>query len=69
MTKKTKPSAYGALAGQIVTNEQYGAVLGKGSKLTPLVSKAIRQLTKDGTIAKLQKKWFAIDVKKIPVLK
>jgi len=67
--KNTKPSAYGAVAGQIVTNEQYGAVLSKGSKLTPLVNQAIQALTKDGTIAKLQQKWFHIDVKAIPVLK
>jgi polar amino acid transport system substrate-binding protein len=67
--KKTRPSAYGPIAGQIVTNEQYGAVLAKGSKLTPYVSSAIKALTANGTIAKLQKKWFAIDVSKIPVLK
>jgi len=67
--KKTKPSAYGAIAGQIVTNEKYGAVLAKGSKLTPLVSSAIKALTADGTIATLQKKWFAIKVAQIPVLK
>jgi polar amino acid transport system substrate-binding protein len=67
--KKTKPSAYGAVAGQIVTNEKYGAVLAKGSKLTASVSSAIKALIADGTIAKLQKKWFAIDVSKIPVLK
>jgi len=67
--KKTKPSAYGPVAGQIVTHEQYGAVMAKGSKLTPDVSAAIRALTENGTIAKLQQKWFAIDVSKIPVLK
>ncbi len=67
--KKTKPSAYGPVAAQIVTNEKYGAVLNKGSKLTPVVSKAIKQLTADGTIAKLQQKWFAINVAKIPRLK
>jgi polar amino acid transport system substrate-binding protein len=67
--KKTKPSAYGAVAGQIVTNEKYGAVLSKGSKLTPFVSKAIKALTASGDIAELQKKWFAIDVSKIPILK
>lgn len=66
--KKTKPSAYGPIAGQIVTNEKYGAVLAKGSKLTPLVSAAIKTLTKDGTIAKLQRKWFAINVAEIPAL-
>lgn len=67
--KKTKPSAYGPIAGQIVTNEKYGAVLSKGSKLTASVSAAIKALTANGTIATLQKKWFAIDVAKIPVLK
>ena len=67
--KKTKPSAYGPIAGQIVTNEKYGAVLAKGSKLTPFVSKAIKQLTANGTIGKLQKKWFNINVAKIPKLK
>jgi polar amino acid transport system substrate-binding protein len=67
--KKTKPSAYGVIGGQIVTNEQYGAVLTKGSKLTASVSAAIKALTKNGTIGKLQQKWFAIDVSKIPVLK
>ncbi len=67
--KKTKPSAYGPIAGQIETHEQYGGVLDKGSKLTPVVSKAIRELTADGTIAKLQKRWFAINVDAIPVLK
>lgn len=67
--KKVKPSAYGPIAGQIVTNEKYGAVLDKGSKLTPLVSKAIKQLTANGTIAKLQKRWFNIDVAAIPKLK
>jgi polar amino acid transport system substrate-binding protein len=67
--KKTKPSAYGPVAGQIETHEQYGAVLAKGSKLTPSVSNAIKALTANGTIGKLQTKWFAIDVSKIPVLK
>ena len=67
--KKTRPSAYGPIAGQIVTNEKYGAVLSKGSKLTPFVSSAIKALTANGTIAKLQKRWFAIDVAKIPILK
>ncbi|HLY95475.1 MAG TPA: ABC transporter substrate-binding protein [Gaiellaceae bacterium] len=67
--KKTKPSAYGPIAGQIETHEQYGGVLSKGSKLTASVSAAINALNANGTIGKLQKKWFAIDVSKIPVLK
>lgn len=67
--KKTKPSAYGPIAGQIVTNENYGAVLEKGSALTPFVSRAIRTLDKNGTNARLQKKWFNVNFAKIPVLK
>ena len=67
--KKSKPSAYGPVAGQIETHEQYGAVFQKGSKLIGPVDTAIKALTKNGTIAKLQKKWFNIDFSKIPVLK
>ncbi|HZP74469.1 MAG TPA: transporter substrate-binding domain-containing protein [Gaiellaceae bacterium] len=67
--KKAHPTAYGAVGGQIVTHEQYGAVLQKGSKLLPLVNAQINKLWSNGTIAKLQKKWFNIDFSKIPVLK
>jgi len=67
--KKARPSAYGSVAGQIITHEQYGAVLQKGSKLTPLVNAQIDKLWKNGTIAKLQKKWFNVDFSKIPNLK
>lgn len=67
--KKARPNSYGPVGGQIVTNEQYGAVLQKGSKLTPLASAAIKKLWANGTIAKLQKKWFAIDFSEVPVLK
>jgi polar amino acid transport system substrate-binding protein len=67
--KKTNPGAYGPVAGQIETHEQYGAVFQKNSKLVAPVSKAINALTKSGTIAKLQKKWFNIDFAKIPALK
>jgi polar amino acid transport system substrate-binding protein len=69
LQKKAKPGAYGPVAGQIVTKEQYGAVLQKHSKLTPMVSSAIKKLTKSGTIAKLQKKWFNLNFAKIPTLK
>jgi polar amino acid transport system substrate-binding protein len=66
---KSKPGAFGPVAGQIVTHEQYGAVLQKGSKLTSVIDRTIKQLTKNGTIGKLQKKWFNIDFSKVPVLK
>jgi len=67
--KKARPSRYGIVAGQIVTKEQYGAVLQKGSKLTALVNAQIDKLWKNGTIAGLQKKWFNVDFSKIPTLK
>jgi polar amino acid transport system substrate-binding protein len=67
--KKARPSAYGSVAGQIVTHEQYGGVLQKGSKLTPVVNTAIKALWSNGTVAKLQTKWFAIDFSKVPTLK
>ena len=67
--KKARPSRYGAIAGQIITHEQYGAVLQKGSKLTSVVDTEIAKLWKNGTIGKLQKKWFNVDFSKVPVLK
>jgi polar amino acid transport system substrate-binding protein len=67
--KKARPTRYGNVSGQIITHEQYGAVLQKGSKLTPLVDTQIKKLWANGTIAKLQKKWFNVDFSKIPVLK
>jgi polar amino acid transport system substrate-binding protein len=67
--KKARPSSYGIVGGQIITKEQYGAVLPKNSKLTPLVSSAVKSLWKNGTISKLQKKWFNVDFSKVPILK
>ena len=66
---KSAPGKFGPVAGQIVTHEQYGAVLQKGSKLLPVLNKTIQGLTKNGTIGKLQKKWFNIDFSKVHVLK
>ena len=67
--KKAKPGAYGPVGGQIITHEQYGAVLQKGSKLTPEINAAIKKLWANGTISKLQKKWFNLDFSKLPNLK
>jgi polar amino acid transport system substrate-binding protein len=67
--KKTKPSAYGPVAGQIITNEKYGAVMAKGSKLKPFVDSAIKKLTTNGSISKWQKKWFNINFSKLHVLR
>jgi len=67
--KKTRPNAYGPVAGQIVTNEKYGAVLEKGSPLKPQLDAAINALVKSGTVGKLQRKWFNLNFSKVPVLR
>ena len=69
LQKKQKPAAYGPVAGQVVTHEQYGAVLQKGSKLLTTVNTTMKGLLADGTVGKLQKKWFNLNFSKIPVLK
>jgi polar amino acid transport system substrate-binding protein len=69
LQRKADPSKYGPVAGQIVTHEQYGGVLQKGSKLLPLVDAQIKKLAANGTIGKLQKRWFNIDFSTIPALK
>jgi polar amino acid transport system substrate-binding protein len=69
LEKKQNPKKFGAVAGQIVTHEQYGAVLQKNSKLTMTVDAVLKKLTKNGTVGKLQKKWFNLNFAKIPVLK
>jgi polar amino acid transport system substrate-binding protein len=38
--------------------DNWGALLGKGSKLTPCVTKAVNELKADGTLDALQKKWL-----------
>jgi polar amino acid transport system substrate-binding protein len=70
LEKKSKPAGYyGPVAGQIVTHESYGAVLQKNSKLTPIINGVLKKLNSNGTIGKLQKKWFNINFATIPVLK
>ena len=69
LERKSNPSRYGPVAGQIATHEQYGAVLQKGSTLLPFVNAQIKKLTANGTIGKLQKKWFNLNFASIPVLK
>lgn len=68
LERKSNPSKYGPVAGQIATHEQYGGVLQKGSKLLPLVDAQIKKLTANGTIGKLQKKWFNLNFASIPTL-
>ena len=66
--KKAHPGSYGAVGAQIITHEQYGAVLQKGSALLAPVNAQLNTLWGNGTIAKLQTKWFNVDFSKIPVL-
>jgi polar amino acid transport system substrate-binding protein len=46
------------IVGQFITNEQYGILFQKGSKLKPAVDKALNEMKADGTLKKLQNKWF-----------
>jgi ABC-type amino acid transport substrate-binding protein len=69
LERKARPTKYGPVAGQIVTHEQYGGVLQKSSKLTPQINAVLKTLSSNGTIGKLQKKWFNLDFSKIPTLK
>lgn len=69
LERKQNPTKYGPVAGQVVTHEQYGAVLQKGSKLLPFVNGVLAKLKADGTVGKLQKKWFNLNFAKIPTLK
>lgn len=51
----------GVIVGQLPAagkQEQFGAVLTKGSALTPCVTKAVNTLRQNGTLAKLADKWL-----------
>ncbi|WP_425484799.1 transporter substrate-binding domain-containing protein [Flexivirga oryzae] len=51
----------GVIIGQLPTTgkpEQFGAVLTKGSPLTPCVTKAVNTLRSNGTLTKLANKWL-----------
>ena len=63
------PERYGPFAGRIDTRESYGAAFPKGSLLRPSVNAALSALIRDGTVARLQKRWLSADVAKLPVLR
>ena len=67
--KKRRPAAYGPVAGQIVTREQYGALFEKRSRLRPFVSRAIIALRRNGAIGRFQKKWFGLNFARVRVLR
>ena len=58
------------IAGQFSApgGDQWGALLQKGSKLTPCVSKVVSELKADGTLAKIQRRWLSADAG-VPELK
>ena len=53
----------GVIVGQLPAadgaTEQFGAVLDKGSPLTPCVTQAVDALREDGTLADLEKQWLS----------
>jgi polar amino acid transport system substrate-binding protein len=46
------------MTGQFKTDEQYGVLFEKGNPLRTEVNKAIEKLRADGTLERLQAKWF-----------
>jgi polar amino acid transport system substrate-binding protein len=67
--QRDQPDLYGTIAGQIVTNEHYGAVFPKGSKLVAPVSAALVSLAHGGVVTRLASQWFGAGWNKVPVLK
>jgi ABC-type amino acid transport substrate-binding protein len=49
------------MAGRIATGERYGIVVEKGSALLGPLSAAVRELVRDGTVARLAERWLADD--------
>ncbi len=66
--KTLAPTYYGAFVGLVPTGEHYGIALPKGSRLVPRVNAALGALIANGTVQRLETKWFAADLAKVPVL-
>lgn len=62
------PQSFGSFAGVIGTGENYGIAMPLGSSLAPQVNAAVRDLTRNGTITRLQRKWLSRDLSRLPVL-
>jgi polar amino acid transport system substrate-binding protein len=67
--KRDQPDLYGPIAGQIVTQEHYGAVFEKGSPLRAPVSRALRSLARAGVVTRLGNRWFGTGWNDVPVLR
>ncbi|KIS02621.1 transporter substrate-binding domain-containing protein [Paucilactobacillus wasatchensis] len=63
---KQKPNANIRLVsgGNSVQTQKIAGILKKGSKLSPKVNKALKELRADGTLTKLSKKYFGTDITK-----
>jgi polar amino acid transport system substrate-binding protein len=57
----TSEIKHSTIAGQFTApgGDNWGVLLGKGSKLTPCVSQAVNALQADGTLTALNKRWIA----------
>ena len=66
--KRLAPTYYGTFVGLIPTAEHYGIALPKGSPLLGPVNAALNALISDGTIQRLENKWFSADLAKVPAL-
>jgi ABC-type amino acid transport substrate-binding protein len=62
------PDRYGQFAGVIATGERYGIAVEKGSKLLAPLNGAVKALVKDGTVARLSKRWLGSDPAKLRAL-
>jgi polar amino acid transport system substrate-binding protein len=67
--KRDQPDLYGPIAGQIATNEHYGAVFEKGSRLRAPVGAALTSLARSGVVTRLATRWFGSGWDRVPVLR
>jgi|KBSMisStandDraft_5_1062788.scaffolds.fasta_scaffold57631_2 polar amino acid transport system substrate-binding protein len=67
--RQDEPDLYGPIAGRIVTDEHYGAVFAKGSKLTRPVGAALRSLASTGAVTRLANHWFGAGWDRVAVLR
>ena len=66
--KRSAPARYGAVAGRVGATEYYGAVLRKGSRLTPAVDRAIASLRRDGVFRRIGVRHFGPTLASTPVI-
>jgi ABC-type amino acid transport substrate-binding protein len=67
--RRQAPDRYGPLVGRIVTREKYAVALEKGSPLRPLVNRALKVVTTNGTLARLRRRWLGVDTARLPALR